>query len=241
MSVTKDLKGFDPVLASAPETVERHMPALEEIPGAKEKLAGKVPTKTTSHKRKVGDEDGNVEDAPVPTKPTKKAKGKASPDLDASTAAGVTGDLFSISLPGEEEGKVEIYDSCDELRKKINAHLAGGPTKAAFLRDILRAAASPEYPIKLQAKQLGDFLALKGATGGSSSKVCYAAYVYFEKKRVAEGKPKSKHRLGMEEAWGTEGGLSREMRRGGYWCAPGDKVIEDQFGKVKLVGKGVRK
>lgn len=65
--------------------------------------------------------------------------------------------------------------------------------------------------------------------------MCYASYVYFEKKRIAEGEKKSKHRFGMEETWGAEGGLPREMRRGGYWCGPGSKPVEDKYGKVRLV------
>jgi len=192
----------------------------------------KAPAKTsTTRKRKAGensDASTPSEDATGSSKPAKKAKA-------SGTAAQAGGDLLSVSLPGEEEGKVEIYDSCDELRRKINAYIRSGTTKAAFIREIVRAAESEDYPIKIQSKQLGDFLALRGATGGNSSKVCYASYVYFEKKRIAEGKPKSKHRLGMEDAWGAEGGLSRELRRGGYWCAAGDTPTENAYGKVKIV------
>jgi hypothetical protein len=38
--------------------------------------------------------------------------------------------------------------------------------------------------------------------------VFYAAYVFFEKVRLAEGKPKSKHRVEMEEIWGGKGGFN---------------------------------
>jgi hypothetical protein len=38
--------------------------------------------------------------------------------------------------------------------------------------------------------------------------VFYAAYVFFEKLRLAEGKQKSKHRLEMEEIWGGKGGFN---------------------------------
>lgn len=131
-----------------------------------------------------------------------------------------------MSLPGEESGEVEIYDSCDELRRKITSYLdSTGKTKAAFMRELVRAAAAPEYPIKIQGKQLADFMRLEGATGGCSSKVCYAAYVFFEKKRVAEGKAKSEHRLEMEDEWESEGGLTREMRRGGYIVGVGMDIV----------------
>ncbi|KAJ6538359.1 hypothetical protein DFH09DRAFT_816676, partial [Mycena vulgaris] len=116
----------------------------------------------------------------------------------------------------DADATVEIYDSCDELRRKINRLLRTGTiTKAALLRDMSRAAYT-DAP-NIQTKQLNNFLALKGATGRSSSCVCYASYVYFEKKRVAEGKKKSEHRRDMEEEWGGQGGLSRERPRK-YLC-----------------------
>lgn len=88
----------------------------------------------------------------------------------------------------------------------------------------------------------------------------YAAYVYFEKVRLAEGKPKSKHRLKMEEIWGDKGGFN--VTRGhhrGYVClvlfvtrclwrfeADGggdyrylvignERPVQDQYGRVSIV------
>ena len=57
---------------------------------------------------------------------------------------------------------------------------------------------------------------MKGPMAGASHNVFYGAYVFFEKVRIAEGKPKTKHRLDMEAAWGAYGGISRESDRGGY-------------------------
>ncbi|KAJ7671426.1 hypothetical protein DFH06DRAFT_907092, partial [Mycena polygramma] len=146
--------------------------------------------------------------ASEPSTSAKKSK-KAVPDDTAK-------DLFSITLPGDEDAKVEIYDSCDELRRKINALLRTGTiTKAALLRDMSRAAYA-DAP-NIQSKQLTDFLTKKGATSGSTSRVCYASYVYFEKKRIAEGKAKSKHRRDMEDRWDGEGGLPRR-REEKYFC-----------------------
>lgn len=56
---------------------------------------------------------------------------------------------------------------------------------------------------------------MKGALTGASSNVFYGAYVFFEKIRVAEGKPKTQHRLDMEAFWSDQGGVSRESERGG--------------------------
>ncbi|KAF8213615.1 hypothetical protein K438DRAFT_1956984 [Mycena galopus ATCC 62051] len=142
-------------------------------------------------------------------------------------------DLFNIALPGDEDSTVEIYDSCDELRRKINALLRTGTiTKAALLRDMSRAAYA-DAP-NIQSKQLTDFLTKKGPTSGSTSRVCYASYVYFEKKRIAEGKAKSKHRNDMEDRWEGQGGLPRERERG-YFCHVDDKIVQDKLGGVRVV------
>ncbi|KAF9264159.1 hypothetical protein L218DRAFT_1076711 [Marasmius fiardii PR-910] len=138
----------------------------------------------------------------------KEAKKNAS----ASSSSDKGTDLFSISLPGDEDGTVEIYDSCNEVCRKINAHLKSSITKTQFLRDIVRAAYPESHSsINIQSKQLGDFLTKKGATAGGTSKVFYAAYVFFEKKRLSKGKGKTKHRLDMEAEWG--GGMPRERER----------------------------
>ncbi|KZP13478.1 hypothetical protein FIBSPDRAFT_869304 [Athelia psychrophila] len=232
MSTSKPSGVPNDTLVAGTENIEDVGKILEAAEPAPKKT--KAPAKTsTTRKRKAGenaDASAPPEDAAGPSKPAKKTKA-------SGTAAPSGGDISSVSLPGEEEGKVEIYDSCDELRRKIHAHIGGGTSKAAFIREIVRAAEAADYPVRIQSKQLGDFLALRGATAGNSSKVCYAAYVYFEKKRVAEGKPKSKHRVGMEGAWGAEGGLSRELRRGGYWCASGDTPTENAYGKVRIVAR----
>ena len=174
-------------------------------------------------------DSSDAENDPAPkAKKAKKAKDAAADETD----------LFSISLPGDAEGTVEIYDSCDEIRRKINAHLKSSITKTQFLRDIVRVAYPDSHTsTNIQSKQLSDFLTKKGATAGSTSKVFYAGYVYFEKKRLSEGKAKSKHRTNMEAEWGGRGGLPRERERG-YWCGPGMVPVQDKFGKVSVVQNG---
>lgn len=49
-------------------------------------------------------------------KPAKKQKTTA-----ASTNANATPDIGGISLEGEESDSVPVFDSCDEIRKKISA------------------------------------------------------------------------------------------------------------------------
>ncbi|KAJ7275526.1 hypothetical protein B0H12DRAFT_1087643 [Mycena haematopus] len=176
---------------------------------------------TNNPKKRKSDASGSST-----SKPAKKTK-KSGDDDDTPK------DLFSIALPGDDDGTVEIYDSCDELRRKINALLRTGTiTKAALLRDMSRAAYT-DAP-NIQSKQLTDFLTKKGATSGSTSRVCYASYVYFEKKRIAEGKAKSKHRRDMEDRWDGKGGLPRERERG-YFCHVDDKIVQDALGSVRVV------
>ncbi|KAJ7088836.1 hypothetical protein B0H15DRAFT_840910 [Mycena belliarum] len=177
------------------------------------------------------------------TNPKKRKSDASEPSTSAKKAKKVAadagdGDLFSITLPGDDDSTVEIFDSCDELRRKINALLRTGTiTKAALMRDMSRAAYT-DAP-NIQSKQLADFLSKKGATSGSTSRVCYASYVYFEKKRIAEGKAKSKHRRDMEARWDGQGGLPRR-REEKYWCAAGDQIVQDALGSVRSIPGGRR-
>lgn len=118
-----------------------------------------------------------------------------------AAAAGETlPDLNNIHLPGEETDEVPVFDSADEIRKKINAHLkTPGLTQAQFCRDLYAQLKAPTVKA-IQPKQLADFRGKRGPLSGCTSIVFYAAYVYFEKLRLAKGKPKSAHRLEMEMA-----------------------------------------
>lgn len=111
--------------------------------------------------------------------------------------------MSGIKLDGEEDGEVEVYDSCDEVRKKIRAYLANpSVTQAGFLRETAKTYGPDK---KIQNKSLNDFLGKKGAMAGNTSNVFYASYAFFEKLRIRDNKPKSKHRLDMENIWdGTE-------------------------------------
>ena len=102
-----------------------------------------------------------------------------------------------------------IFDICDELRRKISTHLVKtGVTKAQFCRDLRAQLFSSDAPKSIQSAQLDRFRSMKGPKAGNSSSVYYAAYVFFEKWRLADGKPKTKHRLDMEQAW--PGGMDRK-------------------------------
>lgn len=121
-------------------------------------------------------------------------------------------DISNVHLEGEEDDSVEVYDTCDEVRRKIKAHLGKTPglTQAQFCRELYAQLGAPKCKA-IQASQLANFRGGKGARTGAKSTVFYAAYVYFEKLRIAQGKPKSAHRLEMEDIWGYQGGFDLDV------------------------------
>ncbi|KAI9770063.1 MAG: hypothetical protein M1839_003291 [Geoglossum umbratile] len=163
--------------------------------------------------------------------PRKKAKTSA----PASTKNRETAvQLNEITLPGEQTDSVEVYDSCDEIRRKINAHLKkDGVTQASFLRDLRAQYHTRDN--RMQSTQLQAFRGKKGPAAGNTSSVFYAAYVFFEKLRIKEGKKKSKHREAMEGVWAHKGGFDTEYSsHRGYWAPKGASVHMDQYGLVRI-------
>jgi hypothetical protein len=73
----------------------------------------------------------------------------------------------------------------------------------------------------------------RGPNAGNTSGVFYAAYIFFEKMRIKEGKPKSKHREEMEKIYGKEG-FDIERARNWYTCGPGERPYMDQYGRVEF-------
>ena len=144
--------------------------------------------------------------------------------------------LAAIHLDGEETDSVQVYDSCDEIRRKLGAHMRKpGVIQAKLLKDLAAQFHAQGQPVKLQAKQLTDFRAKRGAIAGNTSRVYYAAYVFFEKLRLKEGKPKSKHRLEMERLWAAEGGVDtkRAAHNQRYLCSADSVVYTDEYGCVR--------
>lgn len=129
---------------------------------------------------------------------TTTGKSAATSIKEAGNSAGI--DISAVHLAGEELDGVPVYDSCDEVRRRISSHLSkDGVTQAQFCRDM--KAQLHLSDTKMQSNQLTAFRSKKGANQGNTSSVYYAAYVFFEKVRLAQGSAKTKHRLGMEDAW----------------------------------------
>ncbi|KAJ4251481.1 hypothetical protein NW762_011466 [Fusarium torreyae] len=147
------------------------------------------------------------------------AAGASSAPGSAPKAKKPLPDISDIHLDGEESDEVPVYDTCDEIRRKINAHLkTPGLTQAQFCRDLYAQLHAPKCK-GIQSKQLADFRHLHGSNAGAKGSVFYAAYVYFEKLRLAQGKPKSKHRQDMEGI--HPGGFPRDQDHNQWLVAVG--------------------
>ncbi|KAK7976554.1 hypothetical protein PG989_015017 [Apiospora arundinis] len=160
---------------------------------------------------------------------------------EAGATTGAAGAATSVSsgihLQGEDTDEVPIFETCDVVRRKISEHLrAQGTSQAQFCRDIYAQLKSPTKIKGIQSKQLADFRAKHGSNAGATSTVFYAASVYFEKLRLAQGKPKSAHRAEMEKRW--PGGFDRKhddktplflhFSESAYW---------DDFGELQITGR----
>lgn len=181
-----------------------HKQSATAAPGQENVPVGTPSAKPAGKKRKSTEPHAGAESRV----PAKKQKANATPGAAASAAV----DISDIQLPGEEFDEVPVFDTCDEIRRKINAHLTkSGVTQAQFCRDIYAQLKGPSRPANVpQSSTLATFRRAKGAVAGAKSYIFYGAYVYFEKLRIKQGKPKTKHRLAMEETWG-KGGMDRTM------------------------------
>lgn len=150
-------------------------------------------------------------------------------------------DISDIHLDGEDTDSVPVFDSCNEIRRKISAHLRKpGAIQAQFLRDISAQIHTPPQPVSIKAKQLRDFQTKRGPLAGNTSRVYYGAYVYFEKRRIKEGKDKSKHRLEMEKRWRHQGGVNIKRLWGRAWVRKGEVPTWDKYGTLHILGRRPR-
>ena len=144
-------------------------------------------------------------------------------------------DVSSVpKLHGEEEGTIPIHETCDEVRRKLAAKLREpGVTKAGLIREMKKSLPDDTA---LRSQQIDQFLRKQGALEGNSAIIYYAAYVFFEKLRIQQGKAKSKHRQDCEGEWPY--GVDRESHRGGYWCHDSERPVSDKWGKISFLKTG---
>jgi len=175
-------------------------------------------TTTKSKKRKS---DGTA-DAAAPR--AKKTKGD-SPALDVSS-------VTSLPDAPNSDGRIPVYDSCNEVRRKIRAVLRkDGVTQAALLRAL--KAENPEGKA-VSATSFQTFMnkTRPMALAGNTSIVYFTAYALFEKMRVRDGKPKTKHREMMENIWKKEGGVPLDQRQDYFTVRQGEHAYMDEYGRM---------
>lgn len=152
-------------------------------------------------------------------------------------------DVSGLKLDGEEDGEVPVFETCDEVRRKIRAYLAGpAVTQAGFCREISKTYTNGK---KVTGAQVSAFLGKKGATAGNTSMVFYASYVFFEKIRLRDGKKKTKHRLDMEDLYaggepyynnGNPGVDTKTLLSNqAYTVMAGSRPYEDKYGKIHIM------
>ena len=167
---------------------------------------------------------------------TKKRKTAATTLKDAKTAlklaaASILDVSTIVQLEPDEE--VPIYDTCDTIRRKIRTMLAkDGITQAAFLRAIVAAAYGESSTKKIQANSLNSFMKQKGPLAGNTSTVYYAAYVFFEKLRIKQHKPKSEDREIMEEIHPNGVDTKTQSGKIAYIGAANTVLKMDKYGRV---------
>lgn len=123
----------------------------------REMVGLKLPVKKAAKMAKTDDAAATTSDATPTsistTSTTATAKAPAGTKKAQTSSAGV--DISAIHLDGEEDDRVPIFDSCDEVRRKINAHLKKpGVTQAQFCRDILARMPPPPPPPPAAQKPL---------------------------------------------------------------------------------------
>lgn len=162
--------------------------------------------------------------------------------------------MGDVQLRGQDVGKrmVPIYDTCDEVRRKTKMFLKRARVnQARFLRGLGRVRAGYnrdgtgyDKGTPVSKASFEAFMRLRGPSAGSESIVFYLCYVFFEKLRIKEGKPKSELREEMEELWGNykdavtwrRGFL---LKRKAVVCRQVEEAVEDKYGMVRVVPKGM--
>jgi hypothetical protein len=168
-------------------------------------------------------------------------KPKLTPSDNDDEALNVSG----ITLDGEEEGEVQVYDTCDTARQKICAFLSANPaiSQASFCREISKTFHDGK---SVSSAVMSGFLSKKGPREGNTSAAFHASYGGgFEKVRIRDGKPKSEFREIMEDIYDrTEmygsGKMGMDVKKrpdrnyivsAGY---RGHGPVEDEFGRVRM-------
>ena len=110
----------------------------------------------------------------------------------------------SIVLDGETEGRVPVYDDCDQVRRKSLDFIASFGIR---ISEWLRLLGN------VNNKSWRDFVSYRGEKAGAANKAYYAAYVFLEKVRIASHEEKSSNRILAELEFGETGRMLKHEPR----------------------------
>jgi hypothetical protein len=193
---------------------------MNGVPMPKKPKASTSSTKTSTPAKKTGDKDATPKTKIVP-----KRGEVVKADLDK---------ISDITLPGENQGLVPVFDTCGDVRRKISAYLRRDGITQVDLVHALEQQLKAE-PRKLDARGLARFRGQKGPIGGAKTPFFYAGYVFFEKLRIADGKEKSSLRKEMEEAWGSDGVNRNFDSNSRVLCRPNERPVIDKYGQGSIM------
>lgn len=88
---------------------------------------------------------------------------------------------------------IPIYDDCNEIRRKIRFFFSDSNTEYKCTQKHFL-----EVIGNVNSNSYRRFMAAKGEGGGAENGTYTGAYIFFEKRRIWEGKPKGKKRLDSE-------------------------------------------
>jgi hypothetical protein len=165
---------------------------------------------------------------------TEKEKSSTTAGKKQTTIKSSDVDISDVWLEGQDKDEVAIYMTCDDVRNAIEAHLrTTDATQASFLRSITSMFTNP--PQKgCSAGGLKTFLSSDGSMMGASSPIFYGSYVFLEKMRIAQGKPKSEKRLKMEKMWAPKGVDVRKDLKTRMWMHVDNRLFTDKYGSVEI-------
>ncbi|KAI0169815.1 hypothetical protein GGR52DRAFT_573868 [Hypoxylon sp. FL1284] len=147
-------------------------------------------------------------------------------------------DVSGVHLDGEESEEVPVYDTCDEARRKIRTFLRKPEvSQQAFCRALSGCLGEDRG---VQSRQLNAFLAKKGRMRGNTSPAFYASYVFFEKRRLKDGKPKTQMRQEMEEIHRNGVDTKTDTSRQFFICKGNDRPTRDKYGRLEMIRSGRR-
>ncbi|KAF2434165.1 hypothetical protein EJ08DRAFT_627671 [Tothia fuscella] len=198
---------------------------------------GVIPTEPIAKKIKLSTSAPSITSASTfPKPPASSVTSRAS----SAAPTGTPNAGASVQLEGELSDNVPVYDTCDEIRRKINKYLSQPSiTQASFLRTLMSQYHTQSKVI--QSVQLSRFRGMSGPDAGNTNPVFYAGYVFFEKERVGMGKGKSETRRKMEELYPRGIDVEKGSHRKGFFGVSGDVITQqDQNGQLNVVGRVVK-